>query len=104
MIADYNGWADQREEEREGLDQLAHPAPARVRPRLPRVRRELLVRARRAGDPQAGGGTAASGLLSHAIFSCGAPALASRRTGCTHQTRVETSAGMSLGHGRIGTV
>jgi hypothetical protein len=45
MIADYNGWADQREEEREGLDQLPYPAPARVRPRLPRVRRELLVRA-----------------------------------------------------------
>jgi hypothetical protein len=44
MVADYNGWADQREEEREGLDQLAHPAPARV-PRLPRARRELLVRA-----------------------------------------------------------
>jgi hypothetical protein len=44
MSADYNGWADQREEEREALDQLADVAPAR-RPRLPRVRRELLVRA-----------------------------------------------------------
>jgi hypothetical protein len=44
MSADYNGWADQREEEREALDQLADVAPA-GRPRLPRVRRELLVRA-----------------------------------------------------------
>ena len=31
MMADYNGWADQREEERELLDQLATPS-ARVGP------------------------------------------------------------------------
>jgi hypothetical protein len=45
MIADYNGWTDQPEEEREALDQLADPAPARVRPRLSHARRKLLVRA-----------------------------------------------------------
>jgi hypothetical protein len=46
MMADYNGWADEREEEREALDQLdmtLATAPA-TRRRLP-VLRGLLLRA-----------------------------------------------------------
>jgi hypothetical protein len=46
MMADYNGWTDEREEEREALDQLdmtLAPAPA-TRRRLP-VLRGMLLRA-----------------------------------------------------------
>jgi hypothetical protein len=34
MMADYNGWADQREEERESLDQIAIGFPLRWSGRL----------------------------------------------------------------------
>jgi hypothetical protein len=46
MMADYNGWADQREEEREALDQLEMtlPTAASTRRHLP-VLRGLLLRA-----------------------------------------------------------
>jgi hypothetical protein len=45
MMADYNGWADESEEEREALDQLEmRLAAARKHRRLLRLRR-LLVRA-----------------------------------------------------------
>jgi hypothetical protein len=46
MMADYNGWTDQREEEREALDQLEMtlPAVALNRRRLLGLRR-LLIRA-----------------------------------------------------------
>ena len=44
MTADYNGWADQREEEREALDQLeiTRAPGASTRGRLPVLRRLLL--------------------------------------------------------------
>jgi hypothetical protein len=46
MMADYNGWADEREEEREALDQLEITIPTAVAKRrhLPRLR-GLLLRA-----------------------------------------------------------
>jgi hypothetical protein len=45
MMADYNGWTDEREEEREALDQFEMTlAAASKRRRLLRLRR-LLVRA-----------------------------------------------------------
>jgi hypothetical protein len=46
MMADYNGWTDEREEEREALDQLEMTlaTAASARQRLP-VRRGLLLRA-----------------------------------------------------------
>jgi hypothetical protein len=46
MTADYNGWADQREEEREALDQLEMTlvTTASTRRRLPALR-GLLLRA-----------------------------------------------------------
>jgi len=46
MTADYNGWADQREEEREALDQLEMTlvTTASVRRHLPALR-GLLLRA-----------------------------------------------------------
>ena len=46
MTADYNGWADQREEEREALDQLELTlvTTASARRRLPALR-GLLLRA-----------------------------------------------------------
>jgi hypothetical protein len=44
MTADYNGWADQHEEEREALDQfeMTFAPPASSRRRLPALRRLLL--------------------------------------------------------------
>ena len=47
MMADYNGWTDEREEEREALDQLemTSTAAALKRRHLPGRVRGLLVRA-----------------------------------------------------------
>jgi len=46
MMADYNGWTDEREEEREALDQLDMTlATAPVTRRRPPVLRGLLLRA-----------------------------------------------------------
>jgi hypothetical protein len=47
MMADYNGWTDEREEEREALDQLEMTLATAAFPRrhLPGRVRKLLVRA-----------------------------------------------------------
>ena len=52
MMADYNGWTDEREEEREALDQFEMTlAAAAKRRRLLRLRRFLIRAAAR--DPRA---------------------------------------------------
>jgi hypothetical protein len=46
MMADYNGWADQREEEREALDQLEMTLPtAASKRRYPPMLGGLILRA-----------------------------------------------------------
>ena len=42
MVADYNGWADQREEEREALD-LLEMTPSRIQAELQRQSPPLLT-------------------------------------------------------------